>query len=583
MADSPGQSITQSGGHPPSGSPMAPVSRLALERSCLSRQLCSTGVINIIQASRRPSTNRIYESSWRNFQSWYSRKQLSLAQITIPHILEYLLEGLERGLAPNTLRRQVAALSTVLSCDSVESLGRHPLIRSFLKGAANTRPPTVHRYPSWDLPRVLRALTRPPFEPMRSCDLQHLAHKVAFLVAITSARRISELAALSVRKDLCFFRSDRVVLRLDPTFIPKVNSTFHRNQDIVLPDFCPNPSCAQERQWHSLDVRRALSYYISRTADLQRAIAKHEVREIEQRHTVDGSRSDLIPDEDDDVVIIYNRVPKTASTSFTNIAYDLCAKNKYHVLHINTTKNNPVMSLQDQVRFVKNITSWKEMKPGFYHGHISFLDFAKFGVKKKPIYINVIRDPIERLVSYYYFLRFGDDYRPGLRRRKQGDKKTFDECVAAGGSDCAPEKLWLQIPFFCGHSSECWNVGSRWALEQAKYNLINEYFLVGVTEELEDFIMLLEAALPRFFRGATELYRTGKKSHLRKTTEKKLPSKETIAKLQQSEIWKMENEFYEFALEQFQFVRAHAVREKDGELYILAQNFFYEKIYPKSN
>uniref|UniRef100_A0A671MJF9 Heparan sulfate 2-O-sulfotransferase 1 n=1 Tax=Sinocyclocheilus anshuiensis TaxID=1608454 RepID=A0A671MJF9_9TELE len=235
-----------------------------------------------------------------------------------------------------------------------------------------------------------------------------------------------------------------------------------------------------------------------------------------------------------------------------------------------------------QVRFVKNVTLWKEMKPAFYHGHVSFLDFTKFGVKKKPIYINVIRDPIERLVSYYYFLRFGDDYRPGLRRRKQGDKKTFDECVAAGGSDCAPEKLWLQIPFFCGHYSECWNIGSKWALEQAKYNLVNEYMLVGVTEELEDFVMMLEAALPRFFKGATELYRTGKKSHLRKTSEKKPPTKEAIARLQQSDIWKMENEFYEFALEQFQYVRAHAVREKDGELYLLAQNFFYEKIYPKT-
>ena len=53
------------------------------------------------------------------------------------------------------------------------------------------------------------------------------------------------------------------------------------------------------------------------------------------------------------------------------------------------------------------------------------------------------------------------------------------------------------------------NVGSRWALDQAKYNLLNEYLLVGVTEELEDFIMMLEAALPRFFKGATGLYKTG--------------------------------------------------------------------------
>lgn len=58
-------------------------------------------------------------------------------------------------------------------------------------------------------------------------------------------------------------------------------------------------------------------------------------------------------------------------------------------------------------------------------------------------------------------------------------------------------------------STLCRNVGSQWALEQAKYNLVNEYMLVGVTEELEDFVMMLEAALPRFFKGATELYKTG--------------------------------------------------------------------------
>ncbi|XP_032814886.1 heparan sulfate 2-O-sulfotransferase 1 [Petromyzon marinus] len=320
---------------------------------------------------------------------------------------------------------------------------------------------------------------------------------------------------------------------------------------------------------------------------LERAVALHQVRAIEQRHTQElATRAEGGPwgtGGPDDLIVLYNRVPKTGSTSFTNIAYDLCARNKYHVLHINTSRNNPVMSLQDQARFVKNVTVWKEMKPGFYHGHLAFVDFSKFGAYRKPIYVNVVRDPIERLVSYYYFLRFGDNYRPSLRRRKQGDKKTFDECVQEKGVDCAPEKLWLQIPFFCGHSAECWTVGSRWALEQAKLNLVNEYLLVGVTEELEDFILILEAVLPRFFKGATELFKKGTKSHLRKTAEKKAPSADTVHTLQQSEVWKLEHEFYEFALEQFSFIRAHTVREKDGELYPLAQNYFYEKIYPKQS
>ncbi|XP_010117105.1 PREDICTED: heparan sulfate 2-O-sulfotransferase 1-like, partial [Chlamydotis macqueenii] len=102
------------------------------------------------------------------------------------------------------------------------------------------------------------------------------------------------------------------------------------------------------RLWYRLQLALLANADFFEYIIKERAIARHEVREIEQRHTVDGPRQEVTLDEEDDVVIIYNRVPKTASTSFTNIAYDLCAKNKYHVLHINTTKNNPVMSLQDQ-------------------------------------------------------------------------------------------------------------------------------------------------------------------------------------------------------------------------------------------
>ena len=45
---------------------------------------------------------------------------------------------------------------------------------------------------------------------------------------------------------------------------------------------------------------------------------------------------------------------------------------------------------------------------------------------------------------------------------------------------------------------------------------MEHYLLVGVTEELGDFILLLEATLPKFYKGATYLYSTGKSMSIEK-------------------------------------------------------------------
>ncbi len=122
---------------------------------------------------------------------------------------------------------------------------------------------------------------------------------------------------------------------------------------------------------------------------------------------------------------------------------------------------------------------------------------------------------------------------------------------------------------------QCWEPGNRWALEQAKKNLVDKYFLVGVTEELEAFVEVLEATLPGFFAGATKIFRESSQfRHIRKTRHKENPSEQTLAKMKDTRIWKLENEFYDFANSHFQWLKGEK-SHSPGRSY-----FHYEKIRP---
>ncbi|VEL17703.1 unnamed protein product [Protopolystoma xenopodis] len=93
--------------------------------------------------------------------------------------------------------------------------------------------------------------------------------KQFFLLAIASARRVSEISALSCRSPLLTFHNDRAVLHTSPSFLPKVVSTFHLNQEITIPTFCPSLSNAKEAALHTLDPVRALKFYLHRVEDIR--------------------------------------------------------------------------------------------------------------------------------------------------------------------------------------------------------------------------------------------------------------------------------------------------------------------------
>ena len=123
--------------------------------------------------------------------------------------------------------------------------------------------------PRWDLPTVLRGLSRDPFEPLSQAPLDALSLKTALLLALVSAKRAFELTALSVSPSYLLLNEDSsfALLRPNPPFLQNnINSSF-RSRDIVLKAFQPPPHSSEgEAELHLPCPVRALAMYVKRSA-----------------------------------------------------------------------------------------------------------------------------------------------------------------------------------------------------------------------------------------------------------------------------------------------------------------------------
>ena len=183
-------------------------------------------------------------------------------------VLHFLQSKLDEGKAANTLKVYVAAISACHSDGPDGQLGRHPLLSRFMKGVRRLRPVRAPQVPTWDLGLVLSALGQPPFEPLDTASLKHLSWKVAFLLAVTSAKRVGELHALSVSAECLRMGPGKssVTLRPNSSFLPKVLSVGHVNRPLHLKAYVPPLSGEDSGDAsHVLCPVRALDAYVDRT------------------------------------------------------------------------------------------------------------------------------------------------------------------------------------------------------------------------------------------------------------------------------------------------------------------------------
>ena len=98
---------------------------------------------------------------------------------------------------------------------------------------------------------------------------------------------------------------------------------------------------------------------------------------------------------------------------------------------------------------------------------------------------------------------------PGERKGEDHELiPSFTDLLVSDSPHCV---LSLQIrdrpiAYLCGQESFCTEVGSKKALARAKANVEEAYPVVGVLEQLDATLTVLEARLPQFFRGAPDLY-----------------------------------------------------------------------------
>ncbi|XP_056337678.1 uronyl 2-sulfotransferase a isoform X2 [Danio aesculapii] len=259
--------------------------------------------------------------------------------------------------------------------------------------------------------------------------------------------------------------------------------------------------------------------------------------------------------------VIYNRVGKCGSRTVVLLLRILAEKHQFNLVS-SDIHNKTRLTKHEQVDLMTNISNIPQ--PFLYTRHVHFLNFTRFRIEQ-PVYINIIRDPINRFLSNYFFRRFGDwrgEQNHLIRTPQMKDDERYldiNVCIMENYPECSNPRLFYIVPYFCGQHPQCREPG-MWAVERAKQNVIENFLLVGILEELEDVLLLLERLLPHYFSDVLTIYKSPafwKMGNLTGTVKKHMPTIEALQVLYQR--MKYEYDFYNFVRDQF-----HLIKKKIG-------------------
>ena len=225
------------------------------------------------------------------------------------------------------------------------------------------------------------------------------------------------------------------------------------------------------------------------------------------------------------LVLVYNRIPKAGSTSLMALAKELSVKNGFSMV-----TPEPYFA-HDKIRraiFHAIVTNTRTLVVNHFH-------FPEIVYSDRVEYMNMVRDPVERLLSDYSYLRsFQSRKNHALSYREKHGDISVDECIFGDtefSGKCLPISN-LQAHFFCGMEKSPCHENATLLAARAAINL-EKLYTVGVTERYDDTLKMLETKYPKFFKGISELY-TSKQEKTLNTNQHTIPSDRAIEVLKKA-------------------------------------------------
>ena len=269
----PTEDSSDEGGPPDTGEDVVPAARestldcVAADKCALRKAGLSERAAEVAAASRRPSTTRVYSSRLRHWQKWCRVRGQNPDSAAVTVVADFLAHLHDSGLQTNTVAGYRSAIGSIhQGFPDGSSVSDNPLIHRVIKGLFHLRPPPQRLVPSWSLTAVLRALARAPFEPLAKAPLKWVTYKCAFLLSLASARRSSQIAALSIEPDFLVWTHNGVKLSTKLGFLAKNQRVNFTPEPISLQSIKAYSDTAEDKLWCPV---RALKYYVERTKSLR--------------------------------------------------------------------------------------------------------------------------------------------------------------------------------------------------------------------------------------------------------------------------------------------------------------------------